>query len=150
MHTNVVRQYEQVIILMNEIGERLKLQGDNRFRAQAYTRAADSLRALTRPLTEVIAAGELTSIPGIGSAIASVVERLYETGSDPTLEKLRKDIPNGVLEMLSIPGMRTSQILRLHRLIPFFKPRSGSISPIGILMGLLPKRVRMSMCPVSG
>ena len=115
MPRNEARPSEEVITLLHEIGERLKLQGDNRFRAQAYTRAADSLRALTKPLAEVIAAGELTSIPGVGSAIASVVERLYETGSDPTLEKLRKDIPNGVFEMLSIPGMRTSQILRLHK-----------------------------------
>ena len=95
MPRNEAHPSEQVITLLHEIGERLKLQGDNRFRAQAYTRAADSLRALTRPLTEVIAAGELTSIPGIGSAIASVVERLYKTGSDPTLEKLRKEYPTG-------------------------------------------------------
>ena len=37
MPRNVGRPSEQVIILLHEIGERLKLQGDNRFRAQAYT-----------------------------------------------------------------------------------------------------------------
>lgn len=39
-----------------------------------------------------------------------VIERLYTTGSDPTLETLRKDIPQGVVHMLSIPGMRANQI----------------------------------------
>jgi DNA polymerase (family X) len=44
-----------------------------------------------------------------------VIERLYNTGSDPTLEKLWKEIPQGVLQMLSIPGMRTNQILKLYK-----------------------------------
>jgi len=66
-------------------------------------------------LAEVIAAGELTSIPGIGGVIAGVIERLYKTGSDPTLEKLRKDIPPGVLQMLSIPGLRPNQILKIYK-----------------------------------
>jgi DNA polymerase (family 10) len=108
-------QNAKIISLLHEIGQRMMLQGGNRFRARAYRTAADSLSAVTRHLAEIIAAGELTSIPGIGSAIAGVIERLYKTGSDPTLEKLRQEIPQGVLQMLSIPGMRTSQILKLYK-----------------------------------
>jgi DNA polymerase (family X) len=108
-------QTVEVINLLHEIGQRVTLQGGNRFRARAYTIAADSLSAITRPLAEIIAAGELTSIPGIGRAIGGVIEQLYNTGSAPTLEMLRKDIPEGVLQMLSIPGMRTNQILKLYK-----------------------------------
>ena len=46
MPRNVGADLKKPIILLHEIGERLKLQGDNRFRAQAYTRAADKPRAL--------------------------------------------------------------------------------------------------------
>jgi DNA polymerase (family 10) len=108
-------QDAKIIKLLREIGQRVELQGGNRFRARAYRTAADNLSALTRPLAEVIAAGELTSIPGIGNAIAGVIEGLSQTGSDPTLEKLRQELPSGVLQMLSIPGMRTNQILKLYK-----------------------------------
>lgn len=109
------RRTDEIIGLLHEIALRIQLQGGNRFRAQAYRTAAESLSALTRPLEEVIASRELTSIPGIGNAIAAVIERLYKSGSDPTLETLRKEIPHSVLEMLSIPGMRTNQILKLYK-----------------------------------
>src|SRR5437868_10596331 len=104
----------EIISLLHEIGQRVKLQDGNRFRAQAYITAADSLRAITRPLSEIITAGELTSIPGVGRAIASLIERLYHTGSAPTLDMLRKEIPDGVIQMLSIPGIRTDQIRKLY------------------------------------
>ena len=108
-------QTVEVINLLREIGQRIQLQGGNPFRARAYRTAADSLSALTSPLEKILAAGELTSIPGVGNAIAGVIERLYTTGSDPALETLRKDIPQGVLQMLSIPGMRANQILKLYK-----------------------------------
>ena len=108
-------QTAEVSGLLREIGQRMQLQGGNPFRARAYRTAADSLNALTRPLEQIIAAGDLTSIPGVGDAIAGVIERLYTTGSAPALESLRKDIPHVVLQMLSIPGMRTNQILKLYK-----------------------------------
>ena len=108
-------QTAEVISLLREIGQRMQLQGGNPFRARAYRTAADSLSAVTSPLEKIIAAGELTSIPGVGNAIAGVIERLYTTGSDPALETLRKDIPQGVLHMLSIPGMRANQVLKLYQ-----------------------------------
>ena len=68
-----VRQMAEVISLLHEIGQRIRLQGGNPFRARAYTAAADSLRALTKPLADIITADELTSIPGVGRAIAGVI-----------------------------------------------------------------------------
>jgi DNA polymerase (family 10) len=105
----------QIISLLQEIAQRLQLQGGNRFRARAYRTAADSLSAVTKPLGEIIKAGELTAIPGIGSAIAAVIERLYKDGTDPALKKLRRDIPSGVLQMQAIPGMRSNQILKIYK-----------------------------------
>jgi DNA polymerase/3'-5' exonuclease PolX len=71
--------------------------------------AADSLGALSQPLGRIIAAGALTSIPGIGDAIADIVTKLYETGTHPSLEKLRKEVPAGVLELFAIPGASSGQ-----------------------------------------
>ena len=57
----------------------------------------------------------LTDIPGIGDAIADIVTKLYQTGSHPSLEKLRQEVPEGVLELFALPGLRPDKILKLHQ-----------------------------------
>jgi DNA polymerase (family X) len=100
--------------LLREYAQRTVLRGGNPYRAKAYSRAADSLAALAVPLDTLVAEGRLTEIPGVGDAIADIVTKLYETGTHPSLEKLRKEIPAGVLEMLAVPGLRPEKVLRLY------------------------------------
>ncbi len=54
-------------------------------------------------------------IPGIGEAIADIITRLHRTGTHPSLERMRSEIPEGVLEMLSVPGLRPDKVLKLHK-----------------------------------
>lgn len=90
--------------LLREYAQGTALRGGNPYRAKAYSRAADSLAALAEPLDKLIMEERLTEIPGIGEAIADIVTKLYQTGTHPSLEKLRKEIPAGVLELLVFPG----------------------------------------------
>jgi DNA polymerase (family X) len=76
----------------------------NPYRARAYARAAESLGTLTEPLAEVIHEERLREIPGVGEAIADIITRLHDTGTHPGLEVMRKEIPAGVLEMLTVPA----------------------------------------------
>jgi DNA polymerase (family 10) len=52
---------------------------------------------------------------GIGEAIADIVTKLHNTGTHPLLEKLRREVPEGVLGMLSIPGLKPEKVNILHR-----------------------------------
>ena len=101
--------------LLREYALRTALRGGNPYRAKAYSRAADSLGALAEPLGKLIEEERLTEIPGIGDAIADIVTKLYQTGGHPSLEKLRKEIPAGVLELLGVPGLRPEKVLRLYK-----------------------------------
>jgi DNA polymerase (family X) len=101
--------------LLREYAQRTALRGGNPYRAKAYSRAADSLAALAIPLHVLVEEDRLTEIPGVGAAIADIITKLHRTGSHPSLEKLRKEVPSGVLEMLSVPGLRPEKVLRLHR-----------------------------------
>jgi DNA polymerase (family 10) len=47
-------------------------------------------------------------------AIAAVITTLFETGCHPSLEKMRADVPDSVLEMLTIPALRPEKALKLH------------------------------------
>ena len=104
-----------VASLLREYAQRTALRGGNPYRAKAYSRAADSLAALAVPLDVLVAEDRLTEIPGVGDAIADIITKLHKTGSHPSLEKLRKEIPAGVLEMLAIPGLRPEKVLRLYK-----------------------------------
>ena len=115
-----------VASLLREYAQRTALRGGNPYRAKAYSRAADSLAALAVPLDVLIAEDRLTEIPGVGEAIADIITKLHKTGTHPSLEKLRKEIPEGVLEMLSVPGLRPEKVLRLYKDLGKGRRSSGS------------------------
>src|SRR3977135_3240242 len=104
-----------VATLLRELGQRAALRGGNPFRAKAYTSAADYLLALSLTLEHVIAQHRLREIPGVGDAIADIVKKLHATGTHNALETMRKEVPAGVLEMLTVPGLRPDKILKLYR-----------------------------------
>jgi DNA polymerase (family 10) len=101
--------------LLAEYGRRTALTGGNPYRSKAYLRAAESLAALAEPLERIVGEGRLREIPGIGAAIADIVTKLHRTGTHPSLERMRREIPEGVLEMLSVPGLRPDKVLKLHK-----------------------------------
>ena len=62
----------EVARLLREYAQRTALRGGNPYRAKAYSRAAESLAALTTPLEQLVKDDELQEIPGIGDAIVGV------------------------------------------------------------------------------
>ena len=104
-----------VASLLREFGQRTAVRGGNPYRARAYHRAAENLLTLTVPLDDLVAQGRLQEIPGVGAAIADVIATLHQTGTHPALEKMRREMPEGAVEMLSVPGLRPEQVVKLHR-----------------------------------
>jgi DNA polymerase (family 10) len=98
--------------LLHEFGQRLR--GGNPYRARGYSRAAENLLTLTMPLDQIVAEDRLREIPGVGDAIADIIAKLHKTGTHAGLEAMRKDIPAGALELLSVPGLRPEKVLKLY------------------------------------
>ncbi|MGY8706078.1 helix-hairpin-helix domain-containing protein [Bradyrhizobium sp. 18BD] len=105
----------EIARLLREYAQRSALRGGNPYRAKAYSRAADSLTALAVPIERLIEEDRLTEIPGVGDAIADIITKLHRTGTHPSLEKLRQELPASVLELLNVPGLRPEKVLRLYR-----------------------------------
>jgi DNA polymerase (family X) len=105
---------QQVAELLLEIGRRSSLEGGNPYKARAYIRAAESLRALVVPLDEVIRRSQLRALPGIGDAIARRILELSEKGTDEGLERLRARYPASLLELMNIPRLKATVVTRLH------------------------------------
>ena len=105
----------EIVPLLVEFGRRTALAGGNPFRAKAYMRAAESLATQAEPIERLIEEERLQEIPGIGDAIADIITKLARTGTHPSLEKMRAEIPQGVLEMLSVPGLRPDKVMKLYK-----------------------------------
>ncbi|MGE5554169.1 MAG: DNA polymerase/3'-5' exonuclease PolX [Betaproteobacteria bacterium] len=91
--------------LFLELADRVEVAGDNPFKAVAYRKAARLLEGLGEPFAEAWAAGRLRHQPGIGEAIHAKIGELAQAGTMRALERLRQEIPPGVMEMLTLPGV---------------------------------------------
>ncbi len=91
--------------LFLELADRVEVAGDNPFKAVAYRKAARLLEGLGEPFADAWTAGRLRHQPGIGEAIHGKLGELVQTGTIGALERLRQEIPPGVMEMLTLPGV---------------------------------------------
>ena len=84
------------------------------FKARAYARGAEVLERLDADLGELVDRRRLTTLPGIGPALAAMITDLYQTGRSPTLEEQRQRFPAGALELSRIPRLGLDKIAALH------------------------------------
>jgi DNA polymerase (family X) len=96
---------QEVARVLDEIGDILEIQGENRFRVLGYRRGAESLRSLGRDINQVWQAGELETIPGVGEALSKKIDELLRTGQLQYLEKLHAQVPAGVVSLVQIPDV---------------------------------------------
>ncbi|HET6681063.1 MAG TPA: PHP domain-containing protein [Gemmatimonadaceae bacterium] len=100
---------------LDEIASLLELHGESRFRSRAWRTAARAIQALPDPdLTPRLRSGDLESVPGVGPAVLDVLRDLADTGDSEYLELLRENTPEGLLEMLRVPGLGTTRIHLIH------------------------------------
>ena len=101
-------------IFVEEYGVLLELSGANAFRVRAYNNAVRALETLAAPLDEMLAAGTLTEVKGIGKSVAELVAEFAETGTARAYEELRAAVPAGLLEMLRVPGLGPRKIIAIR------------------------------------
>ncbi|MBA3515910.1 MAG: PHP domain-containing protein [Pyrinomonadaceae bacterium] len=100
---------------LQEISSLLELKGGvSRFKARAYQTGARAIAAVAGDIGKLIQDNSLTSIPGIGNALASQIKQLHLTRSSSVLEGLRKEFPPGIIELSGLPGLSPAKIARLH------------------------------------
>jgi DNA polymerase (family X) len=101
--------------VLSQIGALLEIKGEQRFKARAYAGAARSLVALdTDDLGPLLRSGELAETPGIGPATLAVIRELVETGEASYLNRLREGMPEGLLDLMRIPGLGVAKIKVIH------------------------------------
>src|SRR5437867_3414112 len=107
---------EDIAGRLEEVARILSEQGANRFRVQAYCRAAETVRFLRRPVSELFSEQGLEGLeklPGVGVSIARSIADILAHGRLAMLERLRGE-SDPIALLRSVPGIGKSLAWKLH------------------------------------
>jgi DNA polymerase (family 10) len=96
---------QEVAGFFKRMADMLEIKGENPFRIRAYQRAAQNIENLTEDIALVAERKGLSELPGIGKDLAKKITEILETGSLNKYEELKQAIPEGVMELITIPGL---------------------------------------------
>lgn len=100
--------------LLEETALCLELAGSNQFKSRAYSNAARTILKAELTDQELTDPKKLTSLKGIGPAIAESIVEAMTTGRIAALEKLKSELPEGLLELVKVPGLGVKKARVLH------------------------------------
>ncbi len=105
----------EIADIFSKTADFLEIKGENPFKVRAYRNAARIIQNMGRSLESLVEEGfDLTRLPGIGQDLASYIEEIVKTGKFSKLEELKKELPEGLEELLSIEGLGPKRIRTLY------------------------------------
>ena len=106
---------QDIAAIFDEMADLLELQQANPFRIRAYRRAAQTVRAQPRELADSIATGKSPKdLPGIGEDLSAKIVEILGTGRCAALEKLKRKVPQGLEDLLHLPGLGPARVRLLR------------------------------------
>ncbi|MGC9324692.1 MAG: DNA polymerase/3'-5' exonuclease PolX [Desulfomonilia bacterium] len=102
--------------IFEKTADLLEIEGANQFRVRAYRNAARIIGSQSRSVAEMVKNEEdLTTFSGIGKDLAGKIREIVETGSLPQLEKIQKQLPEGLSDLMKIPSLGPKRISQIHK-----------------------------------
>ncbi len=106
---------QTVADLLYKIADLLDIRGDNFFKTRAYRMAAQRIEVLDEDIETVVHENRLQDIPGIGDALGKKIQEFVSTGKLDYFERLKKEIPEGILQLLEIPTLGPKKVAALYK-----------------------------------
>jgi DNA polymerase (family 10) len=100
----------------------LDLAGSERYTARAYRRAAETVRETRAPVAELVRAGRVQELRGIGPGIAARLGELVETGSIAELDELERDVQPQLVGFGRLVGISPQRMLEIGRALDVRTP----------------------------
>ena len=156
---------QEIANIFRRMADMLEIKGENPFRIRAYQRAAQNIENLAEDIALISERKGLDKLPGIGKDLAQKITEILETGTLKKYEEIKKEIPEGLMEIITIPGLgpRTAktlydtlkvssveeleQLAREHKLqgLPGIKAKTEE----NILKGIALYRQKLTRIPLS-
>jgi DNA polymerase (family X) len=93
----------------------LDLSGAGYYTSRAYRRAAETIRETKAPIAELVAAGRVQELRGIGSGIATRLHELVETGRIAELEELEREVQPELVGLGRFLGIGPKRMVEIGR-----------------------------------
>src|SRR5438105_4505823 len=91
----------------------LELAGANPYTARAYRRAAELIRETKAPVAELVRAGRVQELRGIGPGIETRLRELIETGEIAELEELEREVSPDLVGLGRFLGLAARRAVRI-------------------------------------
>lgn len=95
----------QIVALFNQIADIMEIIGEDRFRINTYRKVARVIKDCPEDVAELAQQDQLKKLAGVGKTSVEKIHEFIETGQMKTHQELLQKIPNGLLDLLKIPGM---------------------------------------------
>jgi len=93
----------------------LDLSGAGHYTSRAYRRAAETIRETKAPIAELVAAGRVQELRGIGPGIAARLRELIETGRIAELEELQREVRPELVGLGRFLGVGPKRMVEIAR-----------------------------------
>jgi DNA polymerase (family 10) len=100
--------------VLDEMATLMELTGANAFRCNAYRNAGRQIERMDASAADLSDSGELTGVKGVGDRLAASISELVSTGRMQAYDDLRASVPEGLIEVLEIPGLGAKRIHTLN------------------------------------
>jgi len=102
-------QNEEIARVLEQVADMLEVRGENFFRVRAYRNAARAVRDHPVSVAQ-LGRKALQEIPGVGADLAEKIVSLIATGDFPLYRELVAQVPAGLLELLTLPGLGPKRV----------------------------------------
>ncbi len=105
----------QIAQMLHQVAILLELQDANVFRIRSYQNGSRIIGSISEDFNDLVASGELFNLKGIGKGLGEAITEAMNTGQWPQdWIRLHTDTPQGLIEMLGIPGLGPKRIKIMH------------------------------------
>jgi DNA polymerase (family 10) len=107
---------------MDAFASLLELSDANGYSVRAYRRAGETIRAAPAPVAELIAAGRVRQLRGIGPGIEAKLRELVATGDIAELAELERELAPGLVGLGRYLGLGAKRSVEIARALGVHTP----------------------------
>ena len=101
--------------ILEELGIMIELSGGNPFSARAHYNSARIIESLPKPIESLVNSNGIGEIKGIGKGLSDKIKELVTTGHIEDYTQLKSDLPDGLFDILRIPGLGPKKVRVLYK-----------------------------------
>ncbi len=107
----------EIAAQLDQLASLLELAGASPYTSRAYRRAADLIRSTPAPVAELVRAGRVRELRGIGPGIERRLRELVETGQIEELKELEREVSPELAGLGRFLGVSVKRMLEIGRVL---------------------------------